>query len=789
MFLKFVKILFFKEKKYFFFVFFAVLLSLFSYLLWNNVVSWVKNYLQEETKPILWADIVISHDSDFDIDFLDDYIGYFEEAKTIEIDSTIFDKQKPFLYEFVYYSEKYPFYGSLDYDNISKTGSILVDQKTYDIFWDYIKIFDDNFLVKWIIKDSPLTEISIYSNNNKIYIPLNKFNSNLNKNNSRLDYKYYLNFKWDYSSEIALKVKDLSENNNYRATLLTDRQDSIWEITDRFYLFINFFNLIIFLLTFFIVILSLESFFKKNKSNFWLLNIFWLTKTRIFLFLFLSLSLLFLIAFLFSVFLNYLILYFLNSSFSFIVFDYDSFLKWIYITIVLLLVGIFLPFYKIFKSNISWLINDNSDFSNFWYIDYIAYLFLIFLWFFLINFISWISILFSLIYSFVIVFLVLIFYIFITFILKLFYKNFFSKIKNFYIFDSVRSTVKPWNVSFLIIFSSIISFISIFVFFVFSWSFLNYLNNITSDSNDMFVLNAWKTDLPVIEEYLEKDEIYEIINLRINSINNTDLKDYLWVEEVSREFSREFFSTTKDLDVAIVEGSELISWYVSVDREFWDRLWVEIWDIIEFDVAWLTKKLEIINFREAVRSWTNPFFFFQLHKSDFENYPKNYILSYKQSEKQDDLAQVLSLKTNSSLSFIDTKEIIDIVINVANQILKVVYFALFYVFLFSIISFLVSLFFLKKFKESKIYLLNILWWKFSNLIIWLKFEYFYLIIIWLFFSIIFWSITLFFIFSFIDYFGISLYYYFAWIILLLSLFLVLTLLIYFVLKIKKDSKY
>lgn len=789
MFFKFVKILFLKEKKYFFFVFFAVLLSLFSYLLWNNIVSWVKNYLQEETKPILWADIVISHDSDFDINFLNEYLEYFDRAKTIEIDSTIFDNQKPILYEFVYYSDNYPFYGNLEYEEINNTWSILIDSNTYDIFWESIKIFENDLLVKWIIKNSPLTEISIYSNNNKIFIPLEKFNSDLNKNNSRIDYKYYLNFKWEYSLNIANKIKELSKNNDYRVTLITDRQNSIWDITDRFYLFINFFNLIIFLLTFFIVILSLESFFKKSKTSFWLLNIFWLTKTKIFWFLFLSLFVIFLLSFWVSILFNYIVIYFLNNSFSFIVFDYSSFIKWTYVTIILLLVGIFSPFYKILKSNISWLINDDSDFSNFWYIDYIIYLFLFFLWFFLINFVSWIDFLFSIIYSFIIVFFVLFFYVFITFILKVLYRSFFSKLKNFYIFDSIRSTIKPWNVSFLIIFSSIISFISIFIFFVFSGSFLNYLNNITSDSNDMFVLNVWKSDLPVVKEYLNDDEIYEIINLRINSINNKDLKNYLWVDDVSREFSREFFSTTNNLDVEIIQGSELSKWYVSVDKEFWDRLDLNIWDTIEFDVAWLTKKLEVINFREAVRSWTNPFFFFQLNKDDFENYPKNYILSYKQSEKQDNLAQILSSKTNSSLSFIDTKEIIDIVISVANQILKVVYFGLFYVFLFSLISFLVSIFFLKKFKESKIYSLNILWWKFSSLIIWLKFEYFYLISIGLLFSIIVWSISLLIIFQFIDYFGISLYYYLFWILLLLSLFSVLSLLIYFVLNVKKDSKY
>lgn len=788
MFLKFLKILFLKQYAYFFFIFFSVLLSLFSYTLWLNVVTWVQNYLQEETKPILWADIVIRNDSDFELDYLQEYTQNLETAKTIEIDTTIFDSQdSPYLYEMVYFSPDYPFYWNLDFEEVNNSWEILVDRDTYDIFWDSIEIFDRDFLVKWVITEAPLNEITIYANNAKIFLPLEDFDTSLNSSNSRITYKHYLNFTGDFDQNVANQIKQLSEENDYETTLLTDRQDTIGEITDRFYLFINFFNLVIFLLTFFIVILSLESFFKKNKSNFWLLNIFWFTKRRIFFYTFVSLFLVFFVAFVTSIILNYIVLFFLQNTFSFLWVYYISITNWFLITLVLLVIGIYSPFYKIQKSSINWLLNDNSDFSNFKKLDYFIYTFLLFAWFFLINFISWIGLFFSVIYSFIIILLIVIFYLIINFVLKTFFKNIFSKVKNFYIFDAIRSTIKPWNVSFLIIFSSIISFISIFVFFVFSGSFINYLTSITQDSNDMFVLNATSQDLPVIEQYLDDDEIYEIVNLRINSINWQSLESYLWVEDVSRDFSREFFSTTNQLDVPIIRWDELSAWEVSVDAEFAWRLDLSIWDIIEFDVAWLTQTLEVVNFREAVRSWTNPFFFFQLDPSDFEDYPKSYILSYRQSEKPENLESILARETDSNLSFIDTKEIIDIVINIWNQILRVVYFALFYIFVFSIISFLVSVLFLKKFKESKIFTLNILWWDFSKLKKSLKLEYIYLISIWFLFSFVFWSLALFLIFSFNSYFGISLNYYIYWVWILLILFFILNIFVYLSLNIKQKN--
>jgi len=780
MFSKFLKIIFLKEKKYFFFVFLAVTLSIFSYILWNNVILWVKNYLKEEIKPLVWADVVLSADKNIELDYFKSYLSWFIDTKTIEIDTTIFDKNnKPILYELVYHKDNYPFYETFSYDKINEDWVLVVDKLTYETFWEYINIFDKQFKVKWIINKKPLWEISLYSNNKKIYLPLEFFNSELNETNSRLNYKIYLNFIWKYDEKIVDDLKKIWEDKSIRVRTINDRQDSIWEITDRFYLFINAFNLVIFILTFFIIILSLESFFKKNKLNFWLLNIFWLTKIKIFIYSVYSIFILFLVSFLFSILLNFIFLLFLQKQFSFFIFYFDSFLRGFFILIILFIVWIFTPLYKIKKSNINNLLKDSSDFSNFSFKDYLIYLSLIFVWFFFINLISGIDLIYSFFFTIFSIFLVILFYLTIKYILVFIFLKFGDKIKKFYIFDSIRSTIKPWNVSFLIIFSGIISFLSIFIFFVFSGSFLSYLKNITTESNDMFVINVQNNDLQTIEKYFEKNEIYEIVTLRINKINWKTLDEHLNTPNVSREFSREFFSTTNSLDNKIIKWEKLQVWTVSVDIEFASRLWLQLWDKINFSVAWLEKELTIINFREAVRSWTNPFFFFMLDKSDFEKYPKTYILSYKQSEKPKDLELTLSKETSWNLTFINTKDIIDIVLWVAEKILKVVYFSLFYIFIFSFISFLVSILFLKSFKDYKIKILHILGWIKRKLFLWVKFEYFYLILIWLLFSLFFGSLILFVVFSFIDYFSISYFYYFSSILFLLIIFLFINIFIYF----------
>lgn len=778
MFKKFVKTIFLKEKKYFFFVFFAVFLSIFSYMLWNNVVLWVKNYLQEEIKPIVWADIVLQSEADIDLNFLNEKLDLFKTSKIIEINSTLFNENKPILFEFVYHQDNYPFYDTFSYDTINDDWKIVIDKETYDIFWDYIDIFWTDLKVKWVITDSPLWEISFYANNKKIYIPIDYFNNDLSEENSRIDFKILMNFLWEYDDNLVENIKDLASEKWYRVRTISDRQDAVWNITDRFYIFINFFNLIIFVLTFFIVILSLESFFKKNKKNFWLLNIFWLTKNKIFFYSLSSLFFVYIFSFLFAIVLNYIVIGFLSREFEFLIIYFDSIFRWFFILMVLLFVWVFSPFYKINKSSISSLLNDSSDFSNFTKKDYFLYIFLIYFGFFLINIISKISIFDSFIYSSVSIFLIIIFYLIIKYLLLFIYRKIFKKSKNFYLFDSIRSTIKPWNVSFLIIFSSIISFISIFIFFVFSWSFLNYLWVISKDSNDMFVLNVQNNHLETVEKYLSSDEIFEIVSLRIDKINGKKLSDFLWDENPSREFTREFNSTTNFLDNQIISWKELSSWWVSVDIEFANRLWISLWDKINFLVAWLEIELEVINFREAIRNWTNPFFFFMLDKSDFELFPKTYILSYKQSEKPENLESILSRETWWNLTFINTKDIIEIVVDISNKVLQVVYFALFYIFIFSFLSFIVSMIFLRSFKIYKIKLYNILWGSLKKLNIYLKLEYNYLMFIWLIFSLFFWSIVLFSIFYFIPFFDISYYYYYLSIWFLLSIYLFLTFVVY-----------
>lgn len=773
MYLKIFKVIFWTWKKYFLFVFLSVFFSLFSYILSNNIILSVETYIKSQIKPIFWWDIVISgrYEIDKNVNF-EKYNSTFDIAKTISTNSTIFDENKnPKLVNLVYKTDNYPFYNSFTYKTINNSWALIVDNKTFETFWENIEILGQKYAVKWIINSTSIWDVSMFSSATDIYLPIEFFPENLNSTNSRISYEYFLKFKQNYDKNYVNILKKDNSLSEYRIRSLDDRNENIWDITDRFYLFINFFNLVIFNLAFFIIILSLEIFFKKIKSNIALLNIFWMSKLSILKYNIIAISIIFLLSIFLAYLWNILFLSFLKTKFEFFELYFISVQKWFFVALVLLVVWVFSPFYKIYKSNIDVLLKDNSSFSAFKIYDYILYLSLIFLWFLLINFISWINIFYSFLFSFLFLVFLVLSYFFTDYLIKYLFLKI-SKFKiNFYLFDSLRATTKPWNVSFLIIFSWVISFISIFVFYVFSGSFLTYLQTITVSSRDSFIINVQQKDLWVIKKYFSEDEIFEIVALKIKFINWKTLSEYLNTQKVSREFSREFFSTTNILTNKIISWEKLKLWWVSVDTEFAKRLDLKIWDKITFSVAWLEKSLKVDNFREAKRNWTDPFFYFMLDKWDFEKYPKNYIISYKSDAKIINIENTLSKEVWPYLSFISVKEIIKTVSEIATQILTVVYFCLAYIFLFSIICFFVSISFLKTFKDYKLKLLNILWWNYKKLVFYFDIEYIYLIFIWLVFSIFVWSLIIVSVFYFIKYFSFYYSIYFSWIFIIFAIFL------------------
>jgi hypothetical protein len=116
-------------------------------------------------------------------------------------------------------------------------------------------------------------------------------------------------------------------------------------------------------------------------------------------------------------------------------------------------------------------------------------------------------------------------------ILLLLYKL--QRFKNFYIKDAIRDTIRPGNISYLIVFSTLISFTGFIIFSSLALSFLNFLNITKTTGNDSFVVNVLSSDIPQIEKYFENDTIFEIIPSRIQNINGKTLDEHFKRERAS----------------------------------------------------------------------------------------------------------------------------------------------------------------------------------------------------------------------------------------------------------------
>ncbi len=747
--------------KYFVFVFIAVFLSLFSYMFSLNMTFSLQEYLSDQVKPLLWWDIVLSSQKPIDIDLDTDYPNVFISSESVEFDSTLFIDGNPKLYEFLYFGENFPLYDTFQYQTINTDLWVILNQETYDYFGESIDVFGKKLPISGIISEEPLWEFSLYTTP-KIYIPAIHIPADVDETNSRVLYKKYYRFTADYNWALAEEIKEKYRQDGLRITSLSDRNETIGNITDRLYLFIHVFNISIILLSFFVILISMETFFKKITSKIGLLHVLGMSKWYILWLVCLSIIGVFLGAFLLAFLGNIFAFEYMWNAYDFFGFYPQTFWIWISIMIVLLCVWISIPVYKIYESPIWVLLKNSSDFSRFNTVTSMIYLCLFLLGFVVISFISGISFLTSLIYGFIGILLLVFWYFSITAWLRWCYQIIQKYRTNFYIFDALRSTIKPGNISFLVVFLSIVSSLALFIFFVFSGSFLTYLSGLISWGNNMFIVNIQQNDRENLSTYFDDEQVFEIINARIDQINGQNLAEFLWTDRVSRRFSREFFSTTYNLNDPLVSGRPLESGGLSVDAEFAKTLWIQLWDTIVLNIAGLKKELTIINTRRTEQNGTQPFFYFQLDSADFERYPKTYFASYKQSDYADDFDTQLQQSTISQLTFIDIKSITELLQGVANNIILIVYICMWYIIIFCVMSFLSSIEFLSQFKQKKMTILSTLWWDKKSLQQAGRIEYMYLVAIGFLFSWVFGVLSIGVLFYFIDFFTLaSIYLYIA----------------------------
>lgn len=730
---KLLKIFISKNISKFIVIIFCITLSLSAYLVSDNLVKNIQVLIWNEIKPIFWWDIKISSFDKLNDDQLSFLEGLEDDnkivlSKKIQLYTTIIDKYKnPSLVSLIFIDNKYPLYWSLEIKKNSTDLWTYVSENVFELFVGLnndVSIFEKKYNVSGIITKIPESWINLFDDWKKILLDFNEFDKlKIDKLWSRINRNYLI--KVNNSDDFDNILNSIKDNKIFEFVRVNNYK-KWWERFSQTFLeldkFIKYILIISFVLTILIIFLSVESFYIDNKKSFSLLKILWIRDRNLLLFNILLFFIIYWVSFFLSVIVSEFSFVFIRKfelSRLFTV-SYLSILKTSILWLIIVTVSVVLPLLKFFSNNpLAWL---KENFLQVYtrkeiFIELILIIvssisiYILILW----GFTGWVY--FSLYFLLIVLFSSLI----IKYFLKLLYKkSLFLKKDKFLIYDSIRNTVKPWNLSLLIVFWFIISFTSILFISIISLNFLDKLNVDLKDSNNLYIININDKDIDNIDKKY-KESSYSILLWRILKINWIDIKEHKFnwnddsvennrTEGVSWRFTREFNITDNELiENLILKWRKIKSWEVSIDSDFSKSLNIDIWDSIQFYIYWKKKILKVANIRESQKNTITPFFYFQVYKDDFSLYPKTYFLTTYVP-----LVDIIKFKldflskTGSHISFIEIDKIMDEVKSISTKVFIIIQILFIYIFIFCIISLIVCISFLIPFKKNKSRLYNIL---------------------------------------------------------------------------------
>ncbi len=703
-----------KNTNIFFLIIISVSISLFWFIFNENLSKNFLNTIEADSRQNLWWDFTIdiwnSPENIFE-DFYKDfpYKNDIEIAKEFSMYSSI-ETERIQSVELVFITDNFPFYWELNYKEIDKSWEIIIsrDFLNSDNYQKELNILWKKYKTKWVYDTLP-SFIQSFLWNESIFLNISEINNSIvNENNSFIDKKYYIKLKSENRYDEINNYFENLENENLRIRDYKNGWDRFSDLIKSLRDYIWYVVLFSLLLTSSIIYLSITSFFVKERKNISIFRILWMSNKKFSSFYLLLFIFIFLISLFISIILNYiwfnLLKIYVPDASSFEI-KYISLIKWWIIWIVLILLSSIIPLSRFVKKEANLWLSENffslsskrDKVNMFFYFTITTFILSLLIWYTILN-----AIIIWLIWSI----FILVFSLFINKTLNKLYKNI-TKLKTslFYIFDWIRSSIKPWNMSPIISLSFFFIF-SIWLFMlIFTLHFYDRLKiNIQTDNN-LFVLNLDEDTYEKISDNYKKDA-FSIIRWRIKEINSKTLEEHL-EGEPSRRFTREFNITDNPLnELKILEWEDLISWWVSLDRDFASELKIEIWDKIVFQIFWIERELEVINIRESRDRSINPFFYFQVLPRDFEKYPKEYFLSTY--VKKWELEKTKKYFYDASwwlVNFIDVESILSELKQITKKIILVIISLFTYIFIFCILSIIsVTIFFWESKKQnSKLY--------------------------------------------------------------------------------------
>ena len=697
--------------KIFLLIFFSLSLSLFWYIFSDSLSKNFIENITQDSQINLWGDIVIDIGNKPEEYFYEKIWTLLNEddielATEYSLPSSI-ENWEILSSNILYFSKNYPLYGDFEYETTGTSSWAIISRDLYNtlISKEEIWIYWSKYQIYWIYDQLPKTLNSFLSTEN-IFIKNKYYWDNIaDESNSIINKKYFL------------KINNSENFDNYLASLeqiFTKREienyknwgERFEEILTNLTSYINYAVLFSFFLTVTIIFLSISSFFIKERKQLSILRILWMDNFQVYRFFGVLFFLVFLLAYIWAVLWNIILFDFVRTievSKDFILLD-TSLIKWAILGIILFWFSFSIPIIKLLSALPNVWLQDNF-FNNLSKKEkYILWILI-----FILVIILWIFLWYSYITAIIIAIILSIFFALFAYITTKLLQYFFKKSdklkkKNFFAFDSIRSTVRPGNLSFLLNISFFIIFFITFFISILFWNFYNRLQVNLDTDNNFFVLNITQDTFDKIDhEY--KENAYSLLKWRIISINNKTLEEHL-ENNPSGRFSREFNITDSGLeDLKILRWETLTQWDVSVDDNFSKELWVDIWDEISFQIYWLEKTLKVINIRESRDYSINPFFYFQVDQEEFAKFPKQYFISdFIELNEIPEIKKYFYDISSGTLNFIEVDALLQELKEISQKVLLVIQVLFWYIMLFCIASIVVVWIFYKQFQAQKSYL-------------------------------------------------------------------------------------
>lgn len=687
----------------------------------RQVTTNIESFVASETKPLFWADLMVSprgYASGDVLPLVSEYLKWenYVAAERRTFSTTLMDDQgKAGLVQVVAYSGSYPQRGILKSDRIDDSflhsGWQNPENRIAVTPWLIERFASGGFITldgrelqitEKIIESSDLG-FSLGTENHLIVLPSYLLSGSLLlSSGSRLDHDLLISFEDERRSGIvAEKIKKILPENLFRVRTYEERTERNLDTVDTLTDYITLILLVSSIFAFVILRSAHESFFESLARTLRVTEILGLTRRRQQFLLLMLYGILFPLAFILWVACSDIIIESIQnipeaSEFEF----FWTSLPWSLLLLFAIVVMAWFPVWWKIGGSEREVRNTKSEIQT-WNTFFIS---LWKKWKYLLDTIIDPSVLVPLILGIgVLLFLfedilfsllvgigASLFFVLFWYCIRLFYGLLFVRIgslrkRRFFVYDAIRALVRPLTPTIPITLSLVLVTVFFLVFASFSLAFRSKLVIDSSNTANIYAINILESDKDTVKARLGSGAlIYDILRARIDRVNGRTLADHLSQDRPSGEFTREFNITTTELDNKVLKWKSIIGkWEVSMDDDFASRLWVDVWDTVTFLLSGREVTLTIANIRESVREGFRPFFYFSFDPIQFSNAPRTYFAAEYASDTEKWKRDILTA-SGPHVTFIDIESVLKIVRDISTKVLSIIWLFGAVVFLFAV---------------------------------------------------------------------------------------------------------